>query len=274
MFRLPAGMADNNCMDVHGFNENSGLRASDADRDAAAAVINSALAEGRLTADEHGQRLDAIYAAKTHGELAPLLADLPGQQAMAPVTATSDQLARSRRGGRIVAIFGGATRKGAWHAEPVIDVLTVFGGAELDFREAVLPGKEVTLRATSVLGGVEVTVPPEMRVIDNGSAILGGREIKGGPESVGPDSPVLRIEGICVLGGIEVRRKERKGARASGRGALGQRGDLMLEDVIGQAIERRRELHDRARERRREWQEQRRAQRREWRHGSAEPDDE
>ncbi len=256
-------MADNSYMDAHGFNQNSALRASDADRDAAAAVINNALAEGRLTADEHGQRLDAIYAAKTQAELAPLLADLPGQQAMAPVTATSRQLARSGRGRRIIAIFGGASRKGAWHAEPVIDVLTVFGGAELDFREAVLPGKEVTLRATSVLGGVEVTVPPDMRVIDNGIAILGGREIKGGDDSVGPDSPVLRIEGICVLGGIEVRRRPRKGDKAVRRGPPVQRSDFVIEDVIGRAIERRHELRHQVRERRREW-----------RHGWASPDDE
>ncbi len=266
-------MADNICMDANGFNENSGLRASDADRDAAAAVINNALAEGRLSADEHGQRLDAIYAAKTQAELAPLLADLPGEHAMAPVTATSGQLARSRRGGRIVAILGGATRKGAWHPEPVIDVLTVLGGAELDFREAVLPGKEVTLRATSVLGGVEITVPPEMRVIDNGTAILGGREIKGGPDEVGPDSPVLRIEGICVLGGIEVRRRARRGSKQRPAG-IGQRGDLMLEDVIGRAMERRREFHDQVRARRREWHDERREQRRDWRRGLADPDDE
>lgn len=262
-------MADNSCMDAQGFNEISALRASDADRDAAAAVINNALAEGRLTAEEHGDRLDAIYAAKTQAELAPLLADLPGQQAMAPVTATSGQLARSRQGGRIVAIFGGATRKGAWHPEPVIEVLTVFGGAELDFREAVLPGKEVTLRATSILGGVEVTVPPEMRVIDNGTAILGGREIKGGDDAVGPDSPVLRIEGICVLGGIEVRRRPRKGSgRSSRRSALGQRGDFVLEDVLGRAIERRHELRDQVRERRREWRDERREQRHDWHRGS------
>jgi hypothetical protein len=267
-------MADNSCMDDHGFNQNSGLRASDADRDAAAAVINNALAEGRLSADEHGQRLDAIYAAKTQAELTPLLADLPGQQAMAPVTATSGQLAKSGRGGRIIAIFGGATRKGTWHPEPVIDVLTVFGGAELDFRDAVLPGNEVTLRATSVLGGVEITVPPEMRVIDNGSAILGGREIKGGDESVGPDSPVLRIEGICVLGGLEVRRRPRKGSRSRGRAMSGSRADFVLEDVLSRAMERRRDVHDEIRARRREWHDARRQQRREWRHGWSEPDDE
>ena len=65
-------MADNNCMDPQGFNANSRLRASDADRDTAAGVGNNALAEGRLTAEEHSDRLDAIYAAKTQAELVPL----------------------------------------------------------------------------------------------------------------------------------------------------------------------------------------------------------
>jgi len=258
-------MADNNYMDAHGFNENSGLRASDADRDAAAAVVNNALAEGRLTADEHSERLDSIYSAKTQAELAPLLADLPGQQALAPATSTSGQPVRSDRGSRIVAIFSGATRKGAWHPEPVMEVVTVFGGAELDFREAVLPGNEVVVRATTVLGGVEITVPPEMRVIDNGVAILGGREIHGGGGPAGADAPVLRLEGICVLGGVEVRRKERKGAR-SGRSRIGyQGGDLVLENLVGDALARRHEIRDQFRERRREWRDQHREDRREWR---------
>ncbi|MGO8956275.1 MAG: DUF1707 domain-containing protein [Streptosporangiaceae bacterium] len=212
-------------MDPQGFNENSGLRASDADRDSAAAVINSAMAEGRLTAEEHSDRLDAIYAAKTHADLVPVLRDLPqpgramqlshAQAAGADV----DVRASTRRGGRIVAIFAGASRKGVWHAEPVITVLTVCGGVEIDFRDAILPGKEVVLRATTVLGGVEITVPPEMRVVDNGIAILGGREITGNvDEAASPDAPVLRIEGACILGGVEVKRKPRKSARALRRG--------------------------------------------------------
>lgn len=210
-------MPDNNWMDPQGFNANSRLRASDADRDTAAAVINNALAEGRLTAEEHSERLDAIYSAKTHAELVPLLEDLPGQRAaMAPATSARSELTTSKRGGRIIAIFGGASRKGAWHPDPVINVVTIFGGAELDFREAILPGKEVTLHATAVMGGIEVLVPPDMRVVDNGIAILGGREIAGNSdEAASIDAPVLRIEGACVLGGIEVKRKSRKLAKPS-----------------------------------------------------------
>jgi Domain of unknown function (DUF1707) len=52
--------------------------ASDSDRDAAAGLLSSALAEGRLTSGEHAERVRAVYGARTLGELAGLTADLPG----------------------------------------------------------------------------------------------------------------------------------------------------------------------------------------------------
>src|SRR5262249_34974135 len=53
------------------------LPASDADRDRAAAQRGGALAVGCLTSTEYAERLDAVYAARTLGELAPLTQDLP-----------------------------------------------------------------------------------------------------------------------------------------------------------------------------------------------------
>jgi len=57
--------------------------ASDADRDTAAGLLNAALAEGRLTADEHDQRLSGAYAARTWQQLDQLTADLPAPPAAA-----------------------------------------------------------------------------------------------------------------------------------------------------------------------------------------------
>lgn len=54
------------------------MRASDADRDQAVAALREHLAAGRLTIDEFDERLDQAYAAKNLGELADLMADLPG----------------------------------------------------------------------------------------------------------------------------------------------------------------------------------------------------
>lgn len=53
------------------------MRASDADRDAAAARLAAALKEGRLDLGEYDDRLSAAMRAKTMGDLASIIADLP-----------------------------------------------------------------------------------------------------------------------------------------------------------------------------------------------------
>lgn len=60
------------------------LRASDADRDAAVDRLRAATAEGRLGSGELEQRVGAALGASTLGELAPLLADLPGASPRRP----------------------------------------------------------------------------------------------------------------------------------------------------------------------------------------------
>jgi hypothetical protein len=188
------------------------LRASDAERDRVASVLNDALAEGRITAEEHGERLDRIYAAKTQAELVPVIEDLPAladqPTAVAPAAGPPS---------RIICVFGGAMRKGNWHVPPATTVVTVFGGADLDLRDAVLPGKEFSIRAVSVFGGVDIKVPPEMRVTDSGVAVFGGRDVPGdSAESGGADAPVLRLSGACVFGGISVSRKPPKQPKLKG----------------------------------------------------------
>ena len=54
------------------------IRASDADRDRAAALLREHHAAGRLTPDEFSERLDSAFTAKTVGEIDGLLRDLPG----------------------------------------------------------------------------------------------------------------------------------------------------------------------------------------------------
>jgi Domain of unknown function (DUF1707) len=54
------------------------LRASDADRDAVTERLREAAGEGRLEPDELEQRVDSALRARTYGELARLVADLPG----------------------------------------------------------------------------------------------------------------------------------------------------------------------------------------------------
>jgi hypothetical protein len=57
------------------------IRLSDAEREAAAADLGEHFAQGRLTADEHGDRLEQIWGARTRGEVAPIFRDLPSPYA-------------------------------------------------------------------------------------------------------------------------------------------------------------------------------------------------
>jgi hypothetical protein len=57
------------------------VRASDAEREDVSRQLSAHAAAGRLTPEELDERLDAAYAARTHGELARLLDDLPAAPA-------------------------------------------------------------------------------------------------------------------------------------------------------------------------------------------------
>jgi hypothetical protein len=70
------------------------LRASDADRDRAAATLREAYAEGRLTSEEFQDRTGRALAAKTVGDLTVLTADLPAPPT--PVVPSSAEIARRR----------------------------------------------------------------------------------------------------------------------------------------------------------------------------------
>ncbi|WP_395658582.1 DUF1707 domain-containing protein [Nocardioides sp.] len=65
------------------------LRIGDADRERAAAELGEHYVQGRLTTDEHAERLDRIWAARTRGELAPVFTDLPGRPG--PADAATDR---------------------------------------------------------------------------------------------------------------------------------------------------------------------------------------
>lgn len=197
------------------------MRASDADRDRVADQLREALAEGRLTAEEHAERLDSVYRAKTYAELAPIVHDLPmvGGAAEVPRTAPSsvrsDLPAPVAGSPNITAVFSGAQRSGRWLVEPQTNVVAVFGGVDLDLREAVLSQREVTLNVVAIMGGVSIQVPPGVRVKTSLSAVFGGCSIP--PEdTIDPDAPVLRLTGIALFGGVDVKRKAPKGITGHG----------------------------------------------------------
>ena len=62
----------------------AGLRASHGDRDRVVELLRVAAGDGRLTAEELDERLEAALTARTYGELAALTTDLPAVPDSAP----------------------------------------------------------------------------------------------------------------------------------------------------------------------------------------------
>jgi hypothetical protein len=61
------------------------LRISDADRASALDLLSEQFAVGRLDKQEFDERSDAVWSAKTQGDLAPVFADLPVRSPASPV---------------------------------------------------------------------------------------------------------------------------------------------------------------------------------------------
>ncbi|WP_461007622.1 DUF1707 SHOCT-like domain-containing protein [Streptomyces capparidis] len=196
------------------------IRASDADRDRVAEILAQALAEGRLTTDEHAERLDAAYRSKTVGELEPLTRDLPdAARATAPAPAAPPPAAEEAPAA--VAVFGGASRRGRWRVGREVNALAVFGGVEIDLTEAVFSSPEVVVKANAVFGGVEILVPENVSVRGGGGmGLFGGFDVKG-HDSADPGAPVVRVRGLALFGGVSVRRGKGKRLKDWGRSAGG-----------------------------------------------------
>ena len=202
-----------------------GYRASDMDRHNVAERLRAAAGDGRLSIDELEERLEATYGAKTYAELEPLLADLPEERAVAerpPQGVSAPQPAhRMPVGGRAttgmaIAIFGGSERRGPWTVPKVFQGLAIFGGVELDLRDAVLEDNEVTIYANALFGGVEIIVPDGVDVRTSGAGIFGGYDGLNDPGTV-PGSPILHIKGAAIFGGVEVKRRGPKPPKKSRR---------------------------------------------------------
>lgn len=189
------------------------LRASDADRDRIADILREALAEGRLQPEEHAERIDAVYRAKTLGELEPLVRDLPAapvRGASAPGRDAEAGWARSLpESENLVAIFGGSTRKGRWRVRRRTNALAIFGGVEIDLTEAVFEQREIVVHVVAAFGGVEIKVPENVSLRGSGAGILGGFDVRT-YEAQDPEAPVIHVTGFAVFGGVEAKPKRGK----------------------------------------------------------------
>jgi hypothetical protein len=187
------------------------LRASDQDRERVAEILRDAAGEGRLDMTELDERLEAVYGAKTYAELEPITSDLPqaGQPRPAASTTTpgrSDRFGGTPGSGAAVAIMSGFERKGDWVVPATFTAVAFMGGGRLDMRDARFAERTVTIHATAIMAGIEIVVPEDARVDVTGIGFMGGFD-HSATGAGSPDGPVIRVNGLAFMGGVEVKRR-------------------------------------------------------------------
>ena len=177
------------------------LRASDADRDRALALLAEAAGDGRLTPEEHAERVERACTARTLGQLAELTADL---------AAPSAQPVRLDAGRVISGVFGPARRDGRWVVPEALTVTAMFGEVEVDFTQAILQARRVRLYATVVGGRLRIAVPDGVSVVMAGPTVLGRkRGVQKTPPRADPAAAVIEVKALVLGGEVIVRMPPR-----------------------------------------------------------------
>jgi hypothetical protein len=148
---------------------------------------------GRLTLEEFSERTDRALAAQTVDELEQVGRDLPA-------TVIGGRRRPKRLSG---VVFGHIARTGLWRLPRRSVALVVFGDADLDLRQAELPGSVATITAFVLFGNIDLYVPEGIEVDLGGLAIIGHRREWGRDV---PGAPLLRVRVFSFFGTADVWR--------------------------------------------------------------------
>lgn len=183
------------------------LRASDADRERVVTVLAEAAGDGRLTQDEHAERVGRAYQARTLGELAGLTEDL---------VAPSAQPLRLEATGPVTALFGAQRREGRWVVPERFTAVAVGGHIVLDVREALLQSTHTIIQAALIGGQLHLLVPEGVRVTVTHWREPGAGRPGPAPDLdpvVSPGGPVIEVRAFTLAGRVRVHTPRRSGGR-------------------------------------------------------------
>ncbi|CAA9389191.1 MAG: hypothetical protein AVDCRST_MAG75-1471 [uncultured Propionibacteriaceae bacterium] len=189
------------------------IRASDADRDQVAAVLQLAYVEGRITREEHTERLEAALAAKTFADLLPLTADLvPIPTSVQHSSSGSSPLVPSAgplgEPDRMSAVLSTVKRNGNWRVRARSVANNLLGTVNLDLTEATFDAPVVEVNTTQFCGTLLLRVPLGVTIRDETTNVLGSTSIRGIGDPQ-PDRPTVVITGTNILGEVKVRGPRR-----------------------------------------------------------------
>jgi hypothetical protein len=176
------------------------VRASDADREAVVARLQTALTEGRIDVDEFGERVAAAYAAVSVADLAGPVADLP---VGAPALPGSVPVVGGRAPERVTSFFGDVVVQGTTGLPR--SVATVFGDVRFDLRGLRTTADRVELSLGAVFGDVDVVVDEGVEAELSGWTVFGDKRTELAPVPRTPGSPLVVVSARTVFGDLRLR---------------------------------------------------------------------
>jgi hypothetical protein len=182
------------------------LRASHDDRDRAVEVLRVAAGDGRITAEELDERVGAALTARTYGELAALISDLPAAPGSLPLMPGTLAGPKPKDLVRIECDTSTARRDGAWLVPRRMEVRVTRGSVTLDFTEAVVSWPSLEIDADIQTGNLTLVTGPGVLVSTDDLAIHTST-VKVDPPRA-PAVPVrfrIDVSGRASIGTITVR---------------------------------------------------------------------
>lgn len=174
------------------------LRASDADRAATVARLQTALGEGRLDAVEFAERTAAADAAVLRADLDVLVADLPAGPPGGQV-----EIVGERTPPAISSVFGDVKLSGTGGAPSRVHA--VFGDIRLDLRDLRTDAERVEIELSTVFGDIDVIVPEGVAGELHGRTVFGDRvvDLAAVPRLAGTPRVVVRAR--STFGDLRLR---------------------------------------------------------------------
>ena len=105
----------------------------------------------------------------------------------------------------LTAVFSGGKRKIVTDDFRGGVISAVFGGYELDLRNAAIKGESATIKIDAVFGGVEMKIPESWSAVVQGSGVFGGFSDETRHPAMTPGAKRLIIVGAAIFGGVVVK---------------------------------------------------------------------
>ena len=189
------------------------LRCADHDRELVAQVLNNAYAEGRITFEEHADRIARAYDARTFGDLNALTTDLvPRERPRAAVPRPEPVVPVATSPGYLPAgsdFTGGNAFMSSYKPGPVgvvapeVTLNAWLGDVKIDLVGATFASRVTTVNVGGLMCDLRIRVPEGVDVNISGiNTVMSDAKVDGLRPR--PDGMILNLQGTVVMGDVKV----------------------------------------------------------------------